>query len=265
MTFFRFQKSSDTGAPFWTGVSLKATKAAALEDLMEAAYDGLFPRMLLLREQVGVEFLPEICGDRDRWLADDNCPLFDPVDEQTALLDSIKLNRMRWGGLQEIHQRHILQEMAPFIWVPCDRAVAFVKLRGVASLPDSWLKATANDRSTRDVSEQMSVMRADEVTFRRGIQVAGQQAPAEITEPRQRRGAPQQYDWDDAKQFVIRELDTNGDFDNPAKQFEGWHSQNDLVSKLLTYMASRAEEPSPSSAKKYVARWVSEWRRAGGQ
>lgn len=88
------------------------------------------------------------------------------------------------------------------------------------------------------------------------------------TGPRQRRGAPNQYDWDDARQFVIRELNLHGDFDIPANQSEKWRTQTHLVGRLQNYMATRpggGRMPSDSGAKANVARWVTEWRKAGSQ
>jgi hypothetical protein len=81
--------------------------------------------------------------------------------------------------------------------------------------------------------------------------------------PRTRRGAPIQYDWDDAKLFVFQELDAHGDFAVAENRVKGWRSQNDLVSKLQEYMESApggGRAPSDSSAKKFVADCVAEWR-----
>jgi hypothetical protein len=83
--------------------------------------------------------------------------------------------------------------------------------------------------------------------------------------PRKRRGAAQKYDWDDAKQFVLKQLNNHGDFDQPENRCEGWRSQNDLVRKLQEYMGSRRGgecEPSDSSAKSFVRAVVHEWRAA---
>jgi hypothetical protein len=85
------------------------------------------------------------------------------------------------------------------------------------------------------------------------------------SKPRSRRGAPKQYDWDEAKQFVFGELNMYGDFDLPENQDDGWRSQNDLIGRLQEYMASDrggGRGPSDSSAKTYVANWVAEWRAA---
>jgi hypothetical protein len=83
--------------------------------------------------------------------------------------------------------------------------------------------------------------------------------------PRTRGGAPVQYDWDDAKLFVFRELDAHGDFAVPQNRVKGWRSQNDLIGKLQEYMATPAgggRAPSDSSAKTLVANCLAEWRVA---
>lgn len=83
-----------------------------------------------------------------------------------------------------------------------------------------------------------------------------------VKQPPQRRGAPPQYDWDDGKQFVFKELETYGDFDLPENHSTGWRSQNDLIDRLLEYMGRRSKEPGRSTAQGYVSTWVSEWRKS---
>jgi hypothetical protein len=83
--------------------------------------------------------------------------------------------------------------------------------------------------------------------------------------PRTRGGAPIQYDWDDAKLFVFRELEAHGDFAVPENRVKGWRSQNDLIRKLQEYMATPAgggRAPSDSMAKTLVANCLAEWRTA---
>ena len=85
-----------------------------------------------------------------------------------------------------------------------------------------------------------------------------------ITKSPQRRGPPQKYDWEDGKLFVFKELNDNGDFDDPENQSPGWRSQNDLIDRLLKYMGRKDEDEAPgrSTAQGYVSGWVTEWRSA---
>ena len=85
-----------------------------------------------------------------------------------------------------------------------------------------------------------------------------------ITKSPQRRGPPQKYDWEDGKLFVFKELNDNGDFDDPENQSPGWRSQSDLIDRLLKYMGRKDEDEAPgrSTAQGYVSGWVTEWRSA---
>ena len=59
-SFLSFIEIAKHWAPLRPEPSLKAAKVAALADLLEAAYDGHFPSMLLLTPETGVEYVPEV-------------------------------------------------------------------------------------------------------------------------------------------------------------------------------------------------------------
>jgi hypothetical protein len=75
-------------------------------------------------------------------------------------------------------------------------------------------------------------------------------------------GAPEKYDWEDAKWFAIRELQRRGDFNEPGNRVPGWKSQNDLVQMTIKYLAkhSDGEEPAESGVKAKIRDWLAEWR-----
>jgi hypothetical protein len=140
--FLSFSQIAKHWAPHRSESTLKAAKDAALEDLMEAAYDGHFPSMLLLRPETGVEYVPEVGGDLDRDAYEGS--LFDPslADEATPYLDPAQLNELReMGELREPVERDLLHHVAPNLWIARDLAVSFLRKRGVASFPDAWLSS----------------------------------------------------------------------------------------------------------------------------
>ena len=71
-------------------------------------------------------------------------------------------------------------------------------------------------------------------------------------------GRKPKFDWDDAKDFARQEWDTRG----PFKNFEtGWKANADLERLVRDYMSKHDEagEPSDSSLKEHVSKWVLEF------
>jgi hypothetical protein len=229
--------------------TISEEKEKALSDLMEAALDGVFPELLWMNPQASVE----LCLDRNtvEQIADElrrRGGEFDlwVEDENTAVMTPDKFALTRSGlGLGELNDRYLREKFKDCLWAPRAEVVAFLKGRGVApsDLPAAWIVGL----TTRDVQQ--------------GDKVAVTQFPNDP--PKSRRGAPRKYSWEnDARPFVIGELDANGDFDDPENRIDGWRSQEDLIDRLLKYMGSREEkEPGRSTAQGYVAKWVAEWRQ----
>jgi hypothetical protein len=69
------------------------------------------------------------------------------------------------------------------------------------------------------------------------------------------------WDWDDIELFVLKMLEENGDFENPADRVRGWKSQNDLIDHVRGYISKRGDpEPSDSTLKDRVAPMIARWR-----
>ena len=71
-------------------------------------------------------------------------------------------------------------------------------------------------------------------------------------------GRKPKFDWDDAKAFARQEWDMRG----PFKNFEtGWKANADLERLVMDYMSRHDEagEPSDSSLKEHVSKWVLEF------
>jgi hypothetical protein len=82
------------------------------------------------------------------------------------------------------------------------------------------------------------------------IYVARQVSPA----PKDTRGSPEQYDWDDIEQFIRREFTNRGDFADAGNRVNGWRSQNDLIELIKDYLERRKQPiPQPTRFKEKVA------------
>jgi hypothetical protein len=78
-----------------------------------------------------------------------------------------------------------------------------------------------------------------------------------------RAGAQEKYDWEEAKLFMLQELEKRGDFLDPQNKTSGWNSQNDLVEKIIVHLAKHSDDgegPAPSGVKAKVKIWLQEWR-----
>jgi hypothetical protein len=135
--FVSFPEIAKHWAPRRAELTLKAARAAAIEDLMEAAYDGHFPSMLFLRPQTGVEYVPEVCENLSQWLEKNSLPDERTQDGDSARLDHATLNQMRgMSGLRDLRDRYLLDQVAPFLWIASELAVSLLRKRGVD--PGAW-------------------------------------------------------------------------------------------------------------------------------
>ena len=133
-----------------------------------------------------------------------------------------------------------MTQIAPDCWAPRESVVAFLCKRDVdrSDMPSAWLK---------DLPGDAAVAAPDE--GRNGARTTG------------RRGDVQDYDWDEAKMYALKELNTNGDMEDPQHQVDGWRSQADLTRKIMTHLAKvDGKEPAFSTAKAYVSDFYKEWR-----
>ncbi|MCK1447235.1 hypothetical protein IVB34_40120 [Bradyrhizobium sp. 2] len=89
--------------------------------------------------------------------------------------------------------------------------------------------------------------------------------PASRKKKAVRVGPPEKYDWEEAKLFMLRELEARGDFLDPQNNVPGWKSQNNLVDLIIEHLEKRPDVgddngPSPSAVKNKVKGWLKEWR-----
>jgi hypothetical protein len=75
-------------------------------------------------------------------------------------------------------------------------------------------------------------------------------------------GRPEKYDWEEAKLYLQKLLEENGDFKDPLNRVEGWRSQNDAVSLVIEHLAkiSNDDGPSASGVKAKICDWLEEFR-----
>jgi hypothetical protein len=144
--FVSFPEIAKHWAPHRAELTLKAAKAAAIEDLMEAAYDGHFPSMLFLRERTGVEYVPEVCENWRQWCEEHSLPDEHHQDGGSACLDPAMLNEMRgMSGLRDLRDRYLLDQVAPFLWIASEVAASFLRKRGVPDALRNAPKASEPD------------------------------------------------------------------------------------------------------------------------
>jgi hypothetical protein len=124
-------------APLRREATLREAKEAALDDLMEAAFDGYIPELLFLKECAGVEHVLGM-----PWCQDAECPLHgtDREKETPALLDAKWFADWRRFGDIESNDRHLKSGYGPHSWARREAVVAFLLKRGVDSseMPSSW-------------------------------------------------------------------------------------------------------------------------------
>lgn len=79
-----------------------------------------------------------------------------------------------------------------------------------------------------------------------------------------RRGAPDQYDWEEIKQFTWKQLIDRGDFYDEKDQVAGWRSASDLYRAIENHLDEN-ECPSWNQLKARVPAFVEEWRASQGR
>ena len=77
-----------------------------------------------------------------------------------------------------------------------------------------------------------------------------------------RKGRAPIYDWSDAMQFAVKQLDERGDFLDAKDAVPGWRSQADLMRLVITYMAklNDGDEPPDSTVKSHLKTTIAQWR-----
>jgi hypothetical protein len=79
-----------------------------------------------------------------------------------------------------------------------------------------------------------------------------------------RKGRAPTYDWSDAMEFAVKQLDERGDFSRPEHAQAGWRSQADLMRLVIDYMTkfNDGNEPPESTVKHHLKTTIAEWRRS---
>jgi hypothetical protein len=76
-----------------------------------------------------------------------------------------------------------------------------------------------------------------------------------------RRGRSPTYDWSDAMEFAVKQLDERGDFLNAENAVADWRSQADLMRMVIDYMAKFNDgEPAESNVRNHLRTTIAEWR-----
>lgn len=77
-----------------------------------------------------------------------------------------------------------------------------------------------------------------------------------------RKGRAPTYDWSDAMEFAVKQLENRGDFLDAQNAIPGWRSQADLMRLVITYMAkfNDGNEPAESNVRKHLTTTIAEWR-----
>jgi hypothetical protein len=77
-----------------------------------------------------------------------------------------------------------------------------------------------------------------------------------------RKGRAPTYDWSDAMEFAVKQLDERGDFSRPEHAQAGWRSQADLMRLVIDYMTkfNDGNEPPESTVKYHLKTTIAEWR-----
>jgi hypothetical protein len=226
-------------APLRRETTLKAAKEAALDDLMEAAFEGYISELLFLDERAGVEHVIDA-----PWCQDADCPLHgtDRDKELSALLDAKWFADWRRFGDLESKDRYLKSQYSPHCWARREAVIAFLHKRGVdsADMPSAWLEGSHGDSHN---APAIPDVKSDIIAI-------------------SRRGDVPDYDWGEAKLYAFKLLDDNGDMQEPENQVNGWRSQADLTKKVMEHLEMRdGKEPAYSTAKAYISKFITEWRR----
>lgn len=143
-----------------SGATITEKKEHAISDLMEAAFDGIFPELIWLVPEASVELLPVFDRKAVEEIASElNAKTGKIVDlwaepENTALMTPEKFALLRTGlGLREINDRYLREKFKDCLWAPKQAVIDFLKERGVelSALPTDWRGAPA-EKDERQVS-----------------------------------------------------------------------------------------------------------------
>ena len=74
-------------------------------------------------------------------------------------------------------------------------------------------------------------------------------------------GRPKEYDWDEGKQFAMRELERDGDPRKPENHMKDWRSQEDLVRRVANHLDDGEGGPDHSVVRRYVPDWLNEFEK----
>jgi hypothetical protein len=95
-----------------------------------------------------------------------------------------------------------------------------------------------------------------EISFQIGL------APPNTSEaPKRKSGRRAEYDWVEAKLFVVQQLEAKGDFDEPD-QLDNWKSQADLERCVADYFSTKGigKVPATSLIRSKIGTIVAAWR-----
>jgi hypothetical protein len=139
-TYLSFPDVAKHWAPLRREPTLREAKESALDDLMEAAFDGHIPELLFLNPRAGVE---DVIGSP--WCKDNECPLNDQVGATKypgRLGTKWFADQRKFGPPTETDHLYIMTQIAPDCWAPREAVVAFLRKRGVdsADIPESWAR-----------------------------------------------------------------------------------------------------------------------------
>jgi hypothetical protein len=77
-------------------------------------------------------------------------------------------------------------------------------------------------------------------------------------------GHPDEYDWDEGKQFVMQELERRGDPTRPENRTKDWRSKTDIARKLIDHLTRFGDDdagPDLSTARGRVRGWLDEFQQ----
>jgi hypothetical protein len=79
-----------------------------------------------------------------------------------------------------------------------------------------------------------------------------------------RAGAPEQHDWDEGEQFVMRELKTRGNPLDKNNQTKGWKTISDVARLVIDHLEEYSEDgvgPDLSTTRSKVSDWIEKFER----
>ena|SRR5215813_5867969 len=87
---------------------------------------------------------------------------------------------------------------------------------------------------------------------------------AQPTTPKSGAGHPEDYDWDEAEQFAMRELESCGDPRKVENRVPGWRSQEDLVRAVVLHLETLSKDgtgPDPATVRKRAPAWLDKFEK----